>query len=80
MLAVVSSINAASANGIQQNMQGIQEEARNIARATSDAEPNAKEVAKSIVNAKQHLRGVEASARVLEVTDRAVGHLIDVVV
>lgn len=77
---MVSSINATSANGIQKNMEGLQREAANVARAGTEPELNTKDVAKSIVKAKQHLRGVEASARVIEVTDRAVGHLIDVVV
>ena len=77
---MVSSIHATSANSIQSNVQGIQEEARNIAKATTEPDFNTQEVAKSIVKAKQHLRGVEASSRVIEVTDRAVGHLIDVIV
>ena len=77
---MVSSIHATSANGIQRNLQGIQEEARNIARATTEQDFDAQQVAKSIVKSKQHLRGVEASSRVIEVTDRAVGHLIDVIV
>jgi hypothetical protein len=77
---VVSSIHTTSANGIRQSVQGIQEEARNIAKATTEPDFNTQEVAKSIARSKQHLRGVEASSRVIEVTDRAVGHLIDVIV
>ncbi len=77
---MVSSINATSANSIQKNTQALQDEARNIARAGTDEGFDTKEVAKSLVKAKQHLRGVEASSRVIEVTDRAVGHLIDVIV
>ena len=77
---MVSSIHATSANSIQSNTQGLQEEARNIARATTEPDFDTQEVAKSLNKAKQHLRGVEASARVIEVTDRAVGHLIDVIV
>jgi len=75
-----SSINATSANGIQRNMEGLQREAQNIAKAGTEPEFDTKDVAKSLVKAKQHLRGVEASSRVIEVTDRAVGHLIDVIV
>jgi hypothetical protein len=77
---VISSINASSANSIQKNTQGLQEEARNIARAGTEPEFDTNDVAKSLVKAKQHLRGVQASSRVIEVTDRAVGHLIDVIV
>lgn len=77
---MISSIHATSANSIQKSTQALQEEARNIARATTEPDFDTKEVAKSLVKAKQHLRGVEASSRVIEVTDRAVGHLIDVIV
>ncbi|MBT8422049.1 MAG: hypothetical protein KJP03_02930 [Gammaproteobacteria bacterium] len=77
---MVSSINATSANGIQKNTQALQDEARNIAKSGSEQNFDAQDVAKSLVKAKQHLRGVEASSRVIEVTDRAVGHLIDVIV
>lgn len=77
---MVSSINATSANGIQRSTEGLQQEAQNIARTGSEKDFDPKDVAKSLVKSKQHLRGVEASARVIEVTDRAVGHLIDVIV
>lgn len=77
---MVSSINTTSANSIQKDTQALQDEARNIARASTEQSFDAQDVAKSLVKAKQHLRGVEASSRVIEVTDRAVGHLIDVIV
>ena len=77
---MISSIHATSANSIQKHLEGLQKEAENIAKATTEPDFQAKEVAKSLLNAKQHRRGVEASARVIEVTDRAVGHLIDVLV
>lgn len=75
-----SSINATSANGIQRNMEGLQREAQNIAKVATEPDFDTQDVAKSLVKAKQHLRGVEASSRVIEVTDRAVGHLIDIIV
>jgi hypothetical protein len=77
---MASSIHATSANSIQRHTQGIQEEARNIARATTEPDFNTKDVAESLAKAKDHLRGVKASSRVIEVTDRAIGHLIDVIV
>lgn len=77
---MISSISASGANSIQKHLEGLQKEADNIAKATTEPDYQGKEVAKSVVNAKQHLRGVEASSRVIEVSDRAVGHLIDVIV
>ena len=77
---MVSSIHAAGTNGIRKNLTGLQEEARNIARATEKPEVEVPDVARSVTKTKQHLRGVEASSHVIEVTDRAVGHLIDVLV
>ncbi len=77
---MVSSVKATSLNGIQRNTQALQDEARNIAKSGTEQDFNTQDVAKSLVKAKQHLRGVEASSRVIEVTDRAVGHLIDVIV
>jgi hypothetical protein len=77
---MVSSVNATSLNGIQRNTQALQDEARNIAKSGTEQDFDTKDVAKSLVKAKQHLRGVEASSRVIEVNDRAIGHLIDVIV
>ena len=70
------SIYATALAGMQRGMQGLAREARAIATPDENGFAVA-DIARSLVNAKQHQRNIEATANVLARADRAIGHLID---
>jgi hypothetical protein len=73
---MMSSIYAAGLAGIQRGMHGIRREAQSIATSAGQALDIA-DIARSLVNAKQHERSIEASAKALSIGDRALGYLVD---
>lgn len=73
---MMSSIYATGLAGIQRGMRGLEREARSIATPPGEGF-NVADAAKSLVNAKQYQRSIEASANIIARADRAVGHLID---
>ena len=72
---MTASIYATGLAGMQREMQGLMREAKAIAAPANGFEVG--DVARSLVNAKQHQRVIEAQASVIARADRAIGHLID---
>lgn len=78
-MSTLSSVNANALAGIQAGQQGVQRAAQDIASSGPEGLDVAK-TAESLVSAKQHAQATEASAKMIEVNDRAIGHLIDILV
>lgn len=71
--------------GIQRGMDGLRENAAEIASADRLNRPSAgepasgvRDLAEPLVESRQNARQVEASAKVLEAENRAIGSLLDV--
>lgn len=67
--------------GIQRGMDGLRENAAEIAsadRLNGQTENGVRDVAEPLVESRQNARQVEASAKVLEAENQAIGSLLDV--
>ena len=73
------SVYATGLAGIQRGMQGLQRVAQDVADSAGNGFDTAS-IAESLVYAKQHQKSIEASARTIEMADRTMGHLIDILV
>lgn len=74
---LISGANQAGMRGIQNGMEGLRENAAELASARQMDGSAARDISKPLVEQTQNVQQVEASAKVLSASDEMIGRLID---
>jgi hypothetical protein len=74
---MISSVSQSGLTGIQAGMESLRQSASEIASARREDGSSLRDVAKPLVDQKEGLLQVQASAKVLSASDEAIGRLID---
>ncbi|MBK1723275.1 hypothetical protein [Thiocystis violacea] len=75
---MISGIGQAGVAGIQTGMEGLRQNATEIASARREDGSSVRDITKPLVDQKENLRQVEASAKVFKASDEALKSLIDI--
>lgn len=74
----IAGVSQSGLTGIQRGMEGLRQNASEIASANRMDGSAVRDISKPLVEQSENLRQVEASAKVLEASGEALDHLIDV--
>lgn len=74
---MISSAGQAGLTGIQNGMEGLRQNATEIATARREDGSTVRDISKPLVEQTEHIRQVEASAKVFKASDETLGSLID---
>ncbi|NEX21965.1 hypothetical protein G3480_16910 [Thiorhodococcus mannitoliphagus] len=75
---MISGVGQAGFSGIQAGMEGLRQNAAEIAGARREDGSSVRDIAAPLVEQKENLRQVEASAKVFKASDEALKSLIDI--
>jgi hypothetical protein len=73
----IAGVSQSALTGIQRGMEGMRQNATEIASANRMDGSDVRDISKPLVEQTENLRQVEASAKVLETSGEALDHLID---
>ncbi|NEV63839.1 hypothetical protein [Thiorhodococcus minor] len=76
---MISSVGQAGVAGMHAGMEGLRQNAAEIANARREDGSSVRDIAKPLVEQTENVRQVEASAKVFQTSDEALGTLIDTV-